>query len=793
VEVEKRLWDAHSLINQRYRKLLKHFRNGEKKNYVVEKRKLEKRYVDFIKTSQFFYKGYIQRLASHFAGMQGLRRIAHRLSLSLLSVDERVKVAPNIEDLIEKSCHATLLRLGDLSRYRNDLRTKDRSWEPALGYYTLASDLDPDSGSSHNQMAVIALSDENHLDALYHLYRAIVVEKPHPAAKGNLEIEFKKITAAFEKNSQPSPKDDIAKMVLWFVRLHAKLYKGVEFPGHQELENEFLHRLALLLKEQSFEQILEKFVLINFAAGYFAGEKIRGQLHCCLVQPATNRVTEKKSDLNPEDIQSFYFFLQLNVRFLFVLLQILQPELEDTATGEDLPSTLDRSQSNNSREKITAITRRVLPALRQYSAWLMSHADLIIATVGNGPINIHIKEMWKMYADVLTRLANYFPIPDLSAVSYLLEEDQTTVGFKPLRDPDLPLDGDFYTDGNGLLKLRITDPGVERHHPNVEMLSRVRDILVYGLLLQGKDESPILLDSTGVFVFVEEGLPITSPVRGVQAKNPPPTDSMHSSSNLGMTQSDNLQHDEVVPDESVAASDSHNSMDIYLHHMVDSLVETSSGRSALGKESSYDMHSRTGNEIFAPLGQNSTQPLQQSTPKMLPSLPGIWSSPFTPQPNELQPTSPDRLTTARQQSPLQFATSQQQLAAAAALDEMTGYGKSKYNSWGRSSRPSSNSASQPVNQILQESLSQQFMPLSMQSTSFSESSSLYANTPHAENRYSDGASRTGLFSGSKGNNTTHYAGESDFDRTTMLQSSIWNGSQPGWGAYVQTPPGGQGG
>ena len=267
------------MINQRYRKLLKHFRNGEKKNHVAEKRKLEKRYVDFIKTSQFFYKGYIQRLASHFAGMQGLRRIAHRLSLSALSADERVKVAPNVEDLIEKSCHATLLRLGDLSRYRNDIRTKDRSWEPAIGYYTLAGDLDPDSGSSHNQMAVIALSDVNHLDTLYHLYRAIVVEKPHPAAKGNLEIEFKKITAAFEKNSQPSPKDDVAKMVLWFVRLHAKLYKGVEFPGHQELENEFLHRLALLLKEQSFEEILEKFVLINLAAGYFAGEKVRGELH----------------------------------------------------------------------------------------------------------------------------------------------------------------------------------------------------------------------------------------------------------------------------------------------------------------------------------------------------------------------------------------------------------------------------------------------------------------------------------------------------------------------------------
>ena len=427
----------------------------------------------------------------------------------------------------------------------------------------------------------------------------------------------------------------------------------------------------------------------------------------------------------------------------------------------------------------------------------MSQAELIIATVGNGPINVHIKEMWNMYADVLTRLANYFPIPDLSAVSYLLEEDQTTVGFKPLRDPDLPLDGDFYTDGNGLLKHRITDPGVERHHPNIEMLSRVRDIIVYGLLLQGKEESPIILDpSTGSFVFVEEGLPIASPLRGVQTKNPAMTSPMHSSNDFGMTQSVSLQHDEAIPDESVAASDSHNSMDVYLHRMVDSLVETSSGRSAVSKETSYGMHSRTANEVFAPMGQNGTQPHQQSSPKILPSLPGIWNSPFTPQPNELQPTSPDRPTTACQlsQSPLQFGTSQQQLAAAAALDEITGYGSSRHNSWGRKgSRPPSNLASQPVNQILQESLSQQFMPLSMQSSAFSDSSSLYANTPKAENRYSAGQLRSGTFSGSNGNNTTSYAGESDFDKTTMLQSSVWNGSQPGFGAYLETPPGGQGG
>jgi hypothetical protein len=251
----------------------------------VTVRKLQKRYADFIKTSQFFYKGYIQRLASKYCGMKGLRRIAHCLSLETLSVDDVVKVSPELERLIDASCHATLLRLGDLSRYRNEIRTKDRSWEPALGYYSLAGNLCPDSGSSHNQIAVIALADQNHLEALYHLYRAIAIEEPYPMAKGNLEIEFKKITAAWEKKPISHTKlSSEATLVLWFVRLHAKFYRGIDFPGHKELEDEVLSRLADLLKGQSFEVTLEKLVIINIAAEYFATERSQSERPSSLQQ-----------------------------------------------------------------------------------------------------------------------------------------------------------------------------------------------------------------------------------------------------------------------------------------------------------------------------------------------------------------------------------------------------------------------------------------------------------------------------------------------------------------------------
>lgn len=61
------------------------------------------------------------------------------------------------------------------------------------------------------------------------------------------------------------------------MRLHARCYNGVEFVEHEELESEVLSQLAIDLKERSLEGTLNKFILINIAAEYFAGERFKGQ------------------------------------------------------------------------------------------------------------------------------------------------------------------------------------------------------------------------------------------------------------------------------------------------------------------------------------------------------------------------------------------------------------------------------------------------------------------------------------------------------------------------------------
>lgn len=56
------------------------FRDSTGKKRPVERRKLEKHYLVFIKTSQKYYRDYVQRLASHFGGMPELEKVARRFN-----------------------------------------------------------------------------------------------------------------------------------------------------------------------------------------------------------------------------------------------------------------------------------------------------------------------------------------------------------------------------------------------------------------------------------------------------------------------------------------------------------------------------------------------------------------------------------------------------------------------------------------------------------------------------------------------------------------------------------------
>jgi hypothetical protein len=351
----------------------------------------------------------------------------------------------------------------------------------------LASVIYPASGASHNQLAVIALADGNHFRATYHLYRALSAHNPHPSAKGNLEIEFKKVMNLWAKRELIKPEDQgIPGKALapWFVYLHAQCYKGNDFPEHDELESEVMSQLAVDIRERSHEGTLQKFCLVNIAAEDFA---------------RTRSTEESVSNAR-------MFFQRINVKTFFTLLQILLVELERFA-GED--SSNSSKDSKNGPDKVTVVARRILPALRHYSSWLLTTSDFLISPTEeqDSSLTIQIHEFWKIYAGTLTLLASTFDVVHLPEIDYLLEEDEESLGFAPL---DQAATSRRYVGMGDQLKPRMNDPGVERSHPNIEMLYRIREFVIDGLDLVVRNNIPVALvdeEDKKTFIYQEDGLP----------------------------------------------------------------------------------------------------------------------------------------------------------------------------------------------------------------------------------------------------------------------------------------------
>lgn len=109
--------------------------------------------------------------------------------------------------------------------------------------------------------------------------------------------------------------------------------------------------------------------------------------------------------------------------------------------------------------------------------------------MGDNVLNVQVRELWKIYATTLTLLISTFPGSELPQIGYLLDEDDDTVGFKPL---DNDCTRRRYYDGINLLvqKPKYHSRGIQRHHPTVEMLGRIRDLLTDGMTLHSDEVGP---------------------------------------------------------------------------------------------------------------------------------------------------------------------------------------------------------------------------------------------------------------------------------------------------------------
>ncbi|KAJ4423963.1 hypothetical protein N0V82_001391 [Gnomoniopsis sp. IMI 355080] len=534
-DVEDVLWKLHVFVNMAYRELAHTTFRGQE--HVVTRRRVERAWISFLNTATEFYITYFQRLQGLY-GMPQIARVTRALKLAAPKVGEAQKAQVPSEAL-QKSFYSTLLHLGDISRWKIKAQSKPSGMKTAVLYYELAHDLNPTSGAAHHQLGI--LEDDNHLQIVYHLYRAAAVESPHPNAIQNLEQEFRKLSNLSQGSRRAGPVDPNHAFADWFTKLHAYLYKGDEYSP--ELEEEVLHRLELALKKTDTLSLILKMVLTNIAAYYIAKARI-----------------QKQWSLKASS--SCQFILRFNVRWIETLCRLLQSGLRDFGKSALPAQNQADSQGLDAKqpERSSAFTETILPLARIYMAWLYIYRTDIVDYQDH--LGAYVIDMFRVLASSLTAMANEFNKGVTGPSEYLLAEDFEALGMKPFDDATLaPICSLHHEPEKGCFKRHWEDSHVPRHSLQQEMLNRVHDWMHYGFALALDERFPLSVTSANGAVSVqyyeggEAAAPIQDPAamsqdprpNGRQAANPAPQANENDSGTILVTPRDHASPTDPQP------------------------------------------------------------------------------------------------------------------------------------------------------------------------------------------------------------------------------------------------------
>ncbi|KIW70992.1 hypothetical protein, variant 1 [Phialophora macrospora] len=559
------------------------------------------------------------------------------MELDTLSADTPQTASAVLKDKLVDSCYSALVQCGDLSRYReSELKTRLRNWGPAVGYYNKAAILKPADGRAYNQLAVIALSDQDHLRAVYHLYQAMCVGTPFPQARGNLELEFKKLRVKSKQGKSIAENSDVFKgdpyLYEQFLLFHARCWEG-KVPDQEEQQTEILRLIANQIREQPEATILRKFSLINIAAEKSAAEKVSG---------------------DPSALRSFKILQSFNVKAFSLLLELVLEELQRLAESFGDPA-------DNPPVEVPPITRRTLSHLRLYSGWLLTTVQYLLAS---SELASQMQRLWRLYTGALNLLLRLFP-PSDAEIEYLLKEDTETLGFSAfslfVRATRFRRSSQF--------KPMYTEASFGPQIPKKEMLFRIKEFIRDAMFLFNCDEftslSVPLMFAGGRFVYLgdddgsaqAEEAAVASAVEAFAA----PQESVRSDdAEYAITNGGIVRH---VPSQHDSVPDAEGSMASRMLNMVDDLTRPGAPRAESNR--SYDSSTAPMKtpvaQTFAEWGNPPSQPatfnardlvqrMQHSSSASQPSpraqtiniapLPSIWNTPFAPRPGETPESSP---------------------------------------------------------------------------------------------------------------------------------------------------------
>ncbi|CAK7272439.1 hypothetical protein SEPCBS57363_005130 [Sporothrix epigloea] len=522
-----RLWHIHTLISAEYKKgLHRHRGHGQ----IVQFRTIEKQYAKHLKTAQYFYRGFVERLSARYH-LRSLQRVAHTMHSSNLKISDVVDAEEaQLSHELTVACYRTVLHMGDIARYRlNASRHKGHNPEVAMTYYALAQDLMPKEGDAHHQMAVVLAEQRRDFDVVYHFLRSWSVQKPFALAPKNLASEFKRLLQppSNSRKQGGAPPDAFEMFGSWLVRLHANYFKGEDFSSQSELEREVLHRWDALLKKTEQPQYLQKSVLLSLAA----------------YDTALRRVQEEWTAASSQSCQ---FILQFIVRIILAISRELETEaehlLEDPVSGDitaatpspapveiQLPTlrSHDKNQKFEKNDKYqkseksargsrnrsggndnkaatvtspekhyqataSSISGTCLPLFRVCMAWISIHKqDLVNFEEYLKP---YIADMHRSVTRCLTLFIGLIAKTDASPTNYLLPEDVEVIGLAPLDSWTALHKGD----ASSPYKPHLDEEGVDRKCPRYEQMARLYDIVECTVDLIAYKPFPWLLQTVQV-------------------------------------------------------------------------------------------------------------------------------------------------------------------------------------------------------------------------------------------------------------------------------------------------------
>ncbi|KAK6534791.1 hypothetical protein TWF281_006091 [Arthrobotrys megalospora] len=576
-EIPGKCWLIHHKIILRYSKAIAALKKDGKR--PVELRKMYAYFTKFIKLSSKFYRALIQRLISHF-GVYNLKFVAVEFKFELDISDRERDYPSQIQNFATLVCYESLLHLGDLSRYRENYgepnpRNPDaKNWGPAKGYYTLARKVLPAHPKAFNQLAVLAQYEQSHFTAIYYLYRSLLAEEPdeatHETTLGNLKICFVKILKD-HASLDGATSDEITSM---FSRYHAHCFLSIDASEYESLKSDLLNQITLAVKERAVPTvILNRMILINIAAEHLALSRDRATLS------------------SPKVVT----FLRFNIETFTSILMVLQQELDGTS----------QDSKENVADLVSAVTRRMLPSLRLYSAWLLISHHILVNETNDMSLNVQVKQLWQTYATTLSLLQSTFPMSTLSQSPYLLEEDDDIAGFKPLMDT------------SESRRLGKGAAGVQgRDHPNQESLTRILYLLEDGIELCTAGNVPIDVKNN-TFAF-QDGIISTDSNTGnteyptITLRDIPVTGGLRATSTASRLGQAN-------PMGSVISEPASTTLTNKMNAMVDDLVGSSHSR-----EDSDDEE-----EVILFKGRRSFYPPLQSSSKASLSTPAINNATIT--------------------------------------------------------------------------------------------------------------------------------------------------------------------